>query len=186
MEDRKILALLWERAEQALTALADKFGSRLYRLSMNILGHPADAEESVNDTYLALWDAIPPARPDPLAGYVYRVGRNTALKHLRENTALSRDSRYDLCLDELAGCIGTCSLDEAMDARLLGLAIDRFLDTLSKDNRVLFLRRYWFGDCVQQLAKSNHMTQNAVSVRLHRIRTQLHTYLIKEGYLYEK
>lgn len=186
MDDKTILALLWERAETAIQALAERFGTLLHRISMNILGDESDAEETVNDTYLALWNAIPPEKPDPLTGYVCRVGRNTALKRLRENTAQKRDSRYDLSLEELSDCLAGQSLSDEIDARLLGRAIDRFLDTVSKESRVLFLRRYWFGDSIAELAKAFSMKESTVSVRLHRIRAQLRTYLIKEGYLYDQ
>lgn len=185
MEDKRIVALLWQRAESALTALADRFGALLHRISMNILNNESDAEETVNDTYLALWNAIPPEKPDPLTGYVCRVGRNTALKRLRENTAQKRNSQYDLSLEELSGCLSGQSLSDEIDARLLGRAIDRFLDTVNRENRVLFLRRYWFGDSVAELAKVFCLKESAVSVRLHRTRAQLRAYLIKEGYLYD-
>lgn len=184
MEDTQILQLLWQRAEAAISALAQKFGKELYRLAMNILSIHQDAEEVVNDTYLALWNTIPPQRPDPLCAYVYRVGKNTALKKLRENTAQKRSS-YTVCLEELSECIATGTLEEEIDARFLGHAIDRFLDTLSKENRILFLRRYWFGDSIPQLSEEFLISENTVSVRLHRIRTQLHTYLIKEGYIHD-
>ena len=90
---------------------------------------------------------------------------------------------YELSLGELAECVPAPALDEAVEGRALGLAIDAFLDTVSKDSRVIFLRRYWFGDSVKEIARSLGMTQNAVSVRLNRTRQQLHTYLYKEGYL---
>lgn len=182
MEDQRIIQLLFDRAELALTALSEKFGKRLFATAKNILENDRDAEESVSDTYLAIWNAIPPACPDPLAGYVLRVGKNTALKHLRRRTALKRQSNYELSLDELGDILPDNSLEEAIDARLLGQAIDRFLDTLSPEQRHLFLRRYWFGDSIPELARQLHLTQNTVSVRLHRIRTQLRTYLNKEGF----
>lgn len=185
MEDKQILQLLWERAERALEALAKKFGPGLYRLAMNILTSHPDAEETVNDTYLALWNAIPPERPDPLTGYVYRVGRNTALKRLRENTAQKRNSRYDVSLDELAECVSGCSLEDAFDARMLGRSIDRFLDTLDHRNRVIFLRRYWFGDSVKEIAGLFAMTPGSVSVRLSRLRDSLREHLHKEGFFDE-
>ena len=181
MEDQKIIKLLWDRAESAIEALAKKFGKRLMAIAMNILGNARDAEECVNDTYLAVWNAIPPAKPDPLAGYVMRTGRNLALKKLRENTAQKRDSRYDLSLDELAEALSGGTLEEFIEAQELGRAIDRFLDTLNKENRILFLRRYWFGDSVKELAAAFSMTENAVSVRLSRIRDKLRDFLIKEG-----
>lgn len=182
MEDSKILELLWHRAEGAIDALAAKFGRRLHATAMNILGDPRDAEEAVNDTYLAVWGTIPPARPNPLCTYVYKVGRNTALKLLRSRTAQKRNSDYDLSLEELAQVLPAGTLEEQLDARALGQAIDRFLDTLGSEDRALFVQRYWFGDGVSQLAARRYMTPGAVSVRLHRIRGRLKDYLNKEGF----
>lgn len=183
MEDRKIIQLFFARAEGAIEVLAQKFGPRLLATARNILGSHEDAEESVSDTYLAVWNAIPPKEPDPLSGFVFKTGRNLALKKLRDRSALKRNPQYDLSLDELAGCLGGASLEDEFDARLLGRTIDRFLDTIAKDSRVIFLRRYWFGDSVKEIAKHFAMTENAVSVRLSRTRTQLKSYLIKEGFL---
>ena len=185
MEDKKIIRLLWLRAEQALEALAKKFGVRLLKTAENILGNRPDAEEAVNDTYLALWNAIPPAEPDPLAPFVYKVGKNTALKHLRTRMAQKRDSYYDTALDELANILPGQSMEDIFDARELGRAIDRFLETLDRESRTLFLRRYWFGDSIKDLSKEFHMTENALSVRLYRIRAQLRDHLIKEDFWHE-
>ncbi len=182
MEDRKIIRLLWERAEQAIDLLAKRYGPRLLATARNILGNPQDAEESVSDTYFALWNAIPPASPDPLAGFVYKTGRNQALKKLRHLSARKRSGGYDLSLEELAACIPGPALEETLEARELGLAIDRFLDTLNRENRCIFLRRYWFGDSVRDIAFAFGLSQNTVSVRLSRIRTQLKDYLTKEGH----
>ena len=181
MEDKQIIELLWARIESAIEALAQRFGNRLWHLAMNILNSPRDAEESVNDTYLAVWNAIPPHLPDPLAGFVYKIGRNTALNKLRAATALRRCGDYDASLDELAGCIPGPAMEETVNARMLGRAIDAFLDTVSQESRVIFLRRYWFGDSVKMIAQSLGMKENAVSVRLHRTREGLRQYLSKEG-----
>ena len=183
MDDRHIIRLLFARAEGAIEALANRFGARLYAMARNILEDPRDAEESVSDTYLALWNAIPPQKPDPLSAYVYKVGHNTALKRLRANTALQRCSAYDLSLEELAGCIPDTALQDTLDARELGRAIDAFLDRQSQGNRVIFLRRYWFGDSVNDIARALGMKAGTVSVRLNRMRTALSDYLYKEGYL---
>ena len=182
MEDQKIVKLLWQRAENAIEALANKFGKRLMSIAMNILGTYQDAEESVNDTYLAVWNTVPPKKPDPLAGFVYATGRNISLDRLKYNTAEKRDGRYDVSIDELANCIPAPALEETVEARELGLAINRFVGTLSVDNRALFLRRYWFGDSVQQIAKDLGMRENTASVRLGRLRMQLRQHLVKEGY----
>lgn len=182
MDDKKILALLWDRIESALDALKVKFGKTLYRIAMNILNNHQDAEESENDTYLALWNAIPPARPEPLSPYVYKVGRNIALKHLRNRSAEKRCSRYDVSLDELSQILPDSTLEETIDGRVLGRLIDQFLCTLKAEDRVLFVRRYWFGDDVSSLAKAFSLTTANVSVKLHRIRMKLKDYLSKEGF----
>lgn len=181
MEDKKIIELLWLRVESAIEALAQRFGRRLWQLAMNILDSPQDAEESVNDTYLAVWNAIPPHQPDPLAGFVYKIGRNTALNKLRSISALRRCANYDVSLDELAGCIPAPAMEETISARMLGQAIDAFLDTVSRETRVIFLRRYWFGDSVKVISQNLGMKESTVSVRLHRTREQLRHYLSKEG-----
>ena len=100
--DKRILKLLWDRQERGLEEMAAAYGQRLYGIAYNILGNRHDAEECVNDTYLALWNTIPPQRPDPLIAYACRVGRNIALNRLRSDSAQKRDSRYDLSLEELS------------------------------------------------------------------------------------
>lgn len=182
MEDTKLLQLLNERNDSAITALAKRFGQRLFRTACNILGSREDAEEAVSDTYLALWNAIPPENPQPLEGYVHRTGRNIALKKLRYLRAQKRSCDYDVSLEELSSILPGGSMEETMDARLLGQTMDRFLDTIPQTSRILFLRRYWFGDTVKALAKEFAMTENALSVRLSRIRSQLKDYLVKEGF----
>lgn len=185
MEHRYIVELLFQRSEGAIAAMMKSFGKRLYATALHILGLAQEAEESVSDTYLAVWNAVPPKWPDPLAAFVYKTGRNLALKRLRSNTAQKRDSSYDLSLEELEGCIPGKALEETVEARELGQAIDRFLRTLSRENKAIFLRRYWFGDSVRDVAKDLGLRENTVSVRLSRTREQLRTYLIREGYMDE-
>lgn len=177
----KITKLLLQRSESAIAELAREFGRRLYLTALNILNIHEDAEESVSDTYLAVWNAIPPKQPEPLAPFVYKTGRNIALNRLRHRTARKRSS-YEVSLDELSACIAGPDLWETLDARALGRAIDRFLDTLNQSNRVMFLRRYWFGDSVRDIARHFDLTENAVSVRLNRTRSKLKLYLTEEGF----
>ena len=148
MEDKKIVKLLFARAENAISELSARFGKQLHRIAFNILENHLDAEECTNDTYFALWNAIPPVSPDPLAPYVYRTGRNTALKRLHRDTAKKRDSRYDVSLEELNGCLPGEDVEQMIDARELGRAMDRFLDSKSRESRYIFIRRYWYGDPV--------------------------------------
>ena len=179
MEHTNILSLLWRRSEQAIGELARRFGPRLHTTALNLTGNRQDAEECVNDTYLAVWNSIPPNHPEPLGPYVYRIGQNIALNRLRSNTAQKRGG-YLLSLEELEGCIG---VTDDTDGPALGQAMDAYLDTLSQSSRVMFVQRYWFGDSVKDIAKWNLMTENAVSVRLSRTREGLRQYLLKEGFL---
>lgn len=184
MEDKQIVAMLFARAEGAIEALGKRFGQQLLQIAKNILENFHDAEECVNDTYLALWNAIPPAEPDPLAPYVYRAGRNIALNRLDKETAQKR-SRYDLSLEELNGCLPGENAQDAIDAKELGRAIDRFLAGQSRENQYIFLRRYWYGDGIAEITEALQLRENAVSVRLNRLRSKLKAYLVKEGYCYE-
>ncbi len=184
MEDKQIIQLLFQRAETALDALARVFGSRLLSMCRNMLGDERDAQECVNDTYLALWNTIPPQRPAPLWAYVCRVGKNICCKRLRANSASKRSSNYALSLEELAECVGAATLEAGLEAKELGRAIDSFLDTLSRENRVMFLRRHWFGDSVKDIARQMGFSENVVSARLSRIRSQLRSYLIKEEWIH--
>ena len=182
MDDKRIIDLFWSRVEGAIDAVRRKYGKLLFQIGLNILNDRQDAEEAESDTYLALWNAIPPARPDPLPPYVCRVGRNCALKQLSHREAQKRNSRYDLCLDELAQVLPGGTLEETMDSRLLGQAINAFLSTLAKEDRALFVRRYWFGDDIGDLARRFSISRSNTSVRLYRIRDKLKHFLLKEGF----
>lgn len=176
MDDRALIQLLVDRIETVFEALAQRFGPRLTSIAMNILNNSEDTEECVNDTYLAIWNAIPPANPDPLAPYVYRTGKNIALNRFRAQHTQKR-SGYELSLEELAACIPAPNPD-----RDLGRGLNDWLKTLSKKDRAIFLLRHWFGDSVKSIANGMAMTEGAVSVRLHRLKNQLKEYLTKEGY----
>ena len=182
MEERDILSLLLQRSEEAIAALEATYSRRLLALARNILPTEADAQECVNDTYLALWNATPPQNPQLLTPYVLRVCKNIAISRLRNLTAQKR-SGYEVALDELGEVIGTRSLEEALSAKELGQAIDHFLGKLRREDRVIFLRRHWYGDSVQEIARKLGLSENNISVRLHRIRSKLKKYLTKEGLL---
>ena len=181
MDDSRIIRMFFDRAEGAIDALERKLGKLLYQLAVNILEDPREAEECVSDTSLAVWNAIPPEKPNLLTPYVCRIARNIALKRLRENTALRRNSRFDLSLEELTDCIPDRTAEEALQSRELGRCLNRFLSTLSEENRLLFLRRYWFGDSLQDIAGLTGLRENTIAVRLSRIRAALKDYLIQEG-----
>lgn len=146
------------------------------------MNNKLDAEECVNDAYLGAWNTIPPQNPNPLLTYISRIVRNLSIKKYHSNTSIKRNSFYDVALDELENCIPSGKTVEAeLSAKELARIIDDFLDTLDKDNRVLFVRRYWYSDSIPDIAARFHTSNNNVSVRLSRIREKLKNYLKKEG-----
>ena len=177
MEDAEIIDLLFKRDQQAIRELDTKYGKACYRLSYNIVNDRQDAEECVNDAWLGAWNSIPPQRPDPLRAYICRIVRNLSLKKLRANSALKRSSRFEVSLSELEDCISAHSLDEQLAAGELSAQINAFLAALRRDDRVMFVRRYWFAQPLSEIADAFGTTENNISVRLGRIRRKLHTYL---------
>lgn len=177
-EDKEIIEMFFERSEQGIRELDTKYGKFLRKISYNILNNLQDAEECVNDAYLGAWNAIPPAKPDPLLTYICKIVRNISLKVYYRKTAAKRSSVYTIAMDEIEACIASPSTAEAeLEAKELAHIIESFLDTLTPENRVIFMRRYWFSDSCKDIAELVGLTEKNVSVRLTRIRQKLKSYL---------
>ena len=182
MEGSKIIELFYERSEQAITELSNKDGSVRSKVAFNILNSQQDTEECVNDAYLGTWNTIPPQKPNPLISYVCRIVRNLAIKKYHKNTAAKRNSIYDTALDELEECFPSQdSVEAEYNAIETARIIDDFLDTLDQDNRIMFVRRYWHSESIDDIAKLFQTSNHNVSVRLSRTRNKLKKHLIKEG-----
>lgn len=184
MEDERIIELFFARSEQAIKELDSKYGKVCYSISYNILNNNLDAEECVNDAYLGTWNAIPPQRPNPLFAFVCKIVRNISIMRHRTNTAVKRNSSYDIAMSEIEHCIAAPeTVEGTLEAKSLARIIERFLDTLTEENRVIFMRRYWFFDSYADISTLTGLTDKNISVRLTRIRNGLHNYLVKEGVL---
>ena len=182
MEDQTIIDLFELRSEKAVGELADKYGKLCNRIAVNILKNERDAEECVNDAYLGVWNTIPPQKPEKLGSYVCRIVRNLAVKQYHYNTAQKRNSYYDAALEELSECLPSGeNVEETCDARELSQVLNRFLATLDKESRMLFVRRYWYADSVSALAEMFQLNPHTVSVRLSRLRQKLNRFLKEEG-----
>lgn len=184
MEDAQIIELFLARSEQAIGELDAKYGRMCHRLAENILQSAQDAEECVNDAYLGVWNSIPPQQPESLLAFVGTLVRRCSITRYRANTAMKRNSRYDVCMEELENCLAApARAEDHCEARELAAAIEGFLDTLSRENRVIFMRRYWYADSCADIAVLLGMTVNSVSIRLTRTRRQLRDYLNEQGVL---
>ena len=186
MDDNAIVELFFVRSEQAIRELDDKYGKICHSLSYGILQSHQDAEECVNDAYLGTWNAIPPTRPNPLLAFLCKIVRNLSLTRYHANRAAKRTDCYTLTLDELRECLASPQatedvVEDIVKEQELVQSIEDFLDTLSPENRVILLRRYWFSDSRREIAKRTGLSENNVAVRLTRIRKQLRHYLEERG-----
>lgn len=182
--DEKIIALLWERSEDAITQMEEQYGPLCQKIAWNILHNDLDVEECKNDSYFIVWNRVPPERPNPLRTYLCRIVRNTALKKFRDSHAEKRYQQDVLCFDELADCIpaGSDTMKQT-ETKELTKAIEIFLDTLTRDKRTMFVKRYWFCMPVKEIAAEYGITERNASVKLGRIRKKLLHFLEKENWL---
>ena len=179
MEDEKIVELFFERSERGIQELDNKYGKYCFNLSYNIVNNRQDAEECVNDAYLGAWNAIPPARPNPLLTYICKIVRNISLKTYYRKGADKRSGRYTVAMEEIEAFIAAPdTVEAAIEAKELARIIEGFLDTLTLENRVIFMRRYWFADSGKDIAALVGLTEKNISVRLTRIREKMRQYLI--------
>lgn len=185
MEDAEIIELFHARDESAIAALREKYGALCLSLARSVTGSDEEAEECVSDAYLALWNAIPPAHPLRLGAYLLSTVRNGALMRVRARAAQRRGGgAYEEAFDELSETLSAPGTPEqAVEAAELAREIERFLDTLSQDDRVIFLRRYWLVSPLGEIAHTLGMTEARVKSSLHRSRAKLQKHLKKEGYL---
>mgnify|MGYP002525470433 CR=1 FL=1 len=154
MEDSKIIDLYWERNEKAISATEQKYGSYCYYIAYNILHDQEDADESVNDTYLGAWNAMPPHRPNMLRTFLGKITRSISLKKWRD---AHRDKRggdeVSLVLDELSECVpSNLSVEDSVIAGELSVQINRFLGTLAPTERQVLLCRYWYLDPIDKIS----------------------------------
>ena len=184
MEDRDIVDLYFQRNKTAINETALKYGGYCKAIAKNILANNEDAEECVNDTYLNAWNSIPPHKPKILSVYLGKITRHLSFDKIRYNNAVKRGGgEINLVLDELAECVsGNESVENELNKQQLIQEINSFLNTLPRENRSIFLCRYWYVMPVSDIAKRFGMTENNVSVALNRIRNKLKVYLEERGY----
>lgn len=181
MEDTKILDLYWARNELAIEETAKAYGSSLYGLSNKILQNQEDSEENVSDTYMRTWESIPPHRPKYFLAFLSKICRHLALDRLDWRKAAKRNAEIVSLTQEMELCIPDTSHDRYQEAKAIGKALEAFLQTLPKETRLIFLRRYLYVDTVAEIAARYGLSESKVKMQLHRTRARLSDYLKKEG-----
>lgn len=183
MEDKQIVDLYWARSENAISETDKKYGRYCYYIAYNILHNNEDSEECVNDTYLNAWRAMPDQRPNKLTAFLGIITRNLSLSRWELCHAKKRGSgQIPLALDELHECIPSSdSTEQIVDDLVLVDVFNRFLASLSKEKRVIFMRRYWYLSPIAEIAEDCSMSESKVKMSLFRLRKALKQALEEEG-----
>lgn len=182
MDDLEIIELYWARNESAIEETKNKYERFLYRISYNILSNREDSQECLNDTYLRAWNSIPPERPKSFMAYLGRIVRNLSIDTWKKSRAQKRFSGGDLLLSELEDCIPSeNTVWTEIENKDLTRIINSWLRTLSKEDRLLFVRRYWYGDPLKDLAGLIGRKPNKLASYMYRLRTDLKAVLEEEG-----
>ena len=182
--DDAILEMYFQRNESAIKATAEKYEHYLMKISYNILGDMEDCKENVNDTYFKTWNSIPPQRPAVLSAFLGKINREGAIDIYRRKKSKKRcNSEYDLCIHELDEELDSkTSVEEIVEAGMMGRLVNTFLAKLSKDKRILFVGRYYYMDSIEDIAAYTGLSKSNVKVSLHRLRNDLKKYLQEEGF----
>ncbi len=182
MDDERIVALYFERAEQAISETQRKYGNYCRAIARNILCDDGEAEECENDTYLRAWNAIPPARPRFLRAFLSKITRHLALDRYAAKTAAKRNASLCTISEELATCLPDVSQGDSGEQLALSDAINRFLSELPHRTRVIFVRRYFYLLSMHEIARDLRLGESHVKVLLHRTRNALRHFLEKDGF----
>jgi len=183
MDDNRIIELLFERAETALNEVSHKY-SRLYKgIIREVLSDECDIDECANDVLLAVWNTIPPNRPNSLTAYICKIARRIGINRLKYNTRQKRNTGYVAMLLELDDCLPFVEPIDDSDERseLIRSVLSDFIRSLDPETEILFVRRYMYLESVTDLAKRFELDENRISVRLYRVRKKLKKVLEKEG-----
>ncbi len=185
MQDEKIVELYFQRDESAIAHTQEKYNLYLYKIAYNILADSEDSKESVNDTYLAAWNSIPPHKPSVLSTYLGKITRRISIDIFRKRNRVKRQgSEYAVSLTELSECISDNRTPESdLEIKSLGEAINTYLGTISADARNIFIGRYYFLDSVSNVARYCGISESKAKISLHRTRKGLGEYLKKEGFI---
>lgn len=183
MKDKDIIELYFARSEKAITETDIKYGGYCRTVTYNILGNREDSEECVNDTYMRVWELIPPQRPDKLGAFVARIARNLAMDMLDRFAAAKRGgSSHALAYEEISECVpSSLSVERSVDENELAKIIESFVTSLPREKQKIFMKRYFHFCTVAEIAEQMHISQSKVKMTLQRTRAKLKEYLGKEG-----
>lgn len=181
MDDKYLITLYQARNEDAIKETETAYGKLLYSIAWHVLADHQRCEECVNDTYLKAWESIPPEIPRSLVAYLGRIVRNLAINRWNAERALKRFNPRNVALGELAEMLpGKQDTAAPAELKVVTESINRWLKTLEPEDRILFVRRYWFGDAVKVLGERYGIPPKQLASRFYRLRESLKQHLNDE------
>lgn len=181
MDDLTIIELYFERDEKAIKETDKKYGRLCFTVAINILGNDEDSEECVNDTYLSVWNKIPPTRPKNFMAFICKITRNLSLKRLDYNKAMKRTPESFVSFNELEDVLPDNNIMPDIENAEIGKLISEFLNHEKPEARAVFIRKYWFFDSISDIAARYSFSESKVKNMLYHSRNKLREYLKKEG-----
>jgi RNA polymerase sigma factor, sigma-70 family len=182
MEDNKIIELYLLRDEDAIEQSSQKYGQYCSSISLRILNDIEYSKECVNDTWLNAWNSIPPQKPTVLRAFLGKITRNLSLNRLRDFSREKRGGTQSvLVLNELEDCIPDMNTPEKIiEDREVTASIEKWMDTISSESRIAFMRRYWHFEDLRTIASLMGWSEAKTNSLLHRLRLSLKNHLEQE------
>ena len=180
LTDREIIELLENRDEEALRALENRFFPYCMTVALNILENQEDAREVVNDSFLDVWNSIPPAKPERLSAYIATIVRHNAINlykklHNHRNEAVSSALPLENAADQ------TYTVDSVVNQLTVSDAIDRFLKELPEKQSLIFVARFYYDEPIEEIAHKFGIPVGTVKSIIHRLKKALGKFLDGEG-----
>ena len=181
MTDKEITELYFARSENAIRETAKKYGKYCHTIADRILHSREDSEECVSDTYMKAWQTIPPQRPTYFFAFLAKICRHLAFGKLDWDNAAKRKAEVVSLSDEMQLCIPDRGWERRLEGQEIGHLLNEFLAVTPRESRMIFLRRYWYCDSIEEISRRYGIGQSKVKTSLHRTRGKLKAFLAKEG-----
>ena len=183
LTDEQIIDLYWQREERAIKETDDKYGSYLYRIAYNIVHDQCDSEECQNDTYLGVWNAVPPNRPLVFPAFLTQIMRRIAISRYREKMSKKRiPSELTLAMEDLTEILhDEVTVESELESIEIGRLISDYVKGLSDKQQYIFVARYYMAEPVSNIAKDLRINSSTVYKHLDKIKQGLKIFLENKG-----
>lgn len=181
--DEEIIELYWQRNENAISETDNKYGELVFKIAYNILNDKSDSEECQSDTYIDVWNAIPPTRPRVFLSFIAKIARRVSIDlYRKKSNKKAIPSEFKSSIEELEFCLQEKSkVDEELAVKELAILINRYLRALNDKQRFIFVGRYYFSSSIEEIARQVGTTPSNIYKSLEKIKRGLKSYLESNG-----